>query len=880
MTQSPDIALSCSPFLERMVARHPAWLPDLTVHGRLENDLSPTSEHLDETIDRHGLDAGLRRFRNREMLRITWRELNRAATLQQTLADLSLLAELCLQSAIDHHHERLSGIHGAPLDHEGCKQRLVALGLGKLGGHELNLSSDIDLIFCFPSSGETAGPRRLANEQYFQRLARAAINSLSEVTGDGFCFRVDTRLRPFGESGPLVCSFGALEQYYQREGRDWERYALIKALPVAGDLEAGAGLVNTLMPFVYRRYIDFGAVEALREMRASVERDTRRKGRENDIKRGRGGIRDIEFLVQCLQLLRGGREPTLRTTSLLAALEQLEQLEQISRPMADTLRTDYGFLRRLENAIQALHDQQTHKLPTGEDLQRVRRVMGFDQAADLTAELERVRDRVSGAVAECFPDPPEGTRQQRSWVASTDEQPDPVLEQFRLRLDRNALSQRATERLNRFMPLLIDRLKAAETAQGARDDVLELVAGISRRSAYLSLLVENPGALQRMLDLFSNSDWIARTVIRYPALLDELIDPALGQALPDRAEMDRNVQRCLGSGQDAENTVLSLNHIKRSFSLRIAVAELAGRISAEAAQALLGDLASALLAGALNIASTSMAERHGALDGAGLAIVAYGSLGAGEMNYGSDLDLVFLYRRGTDPSSGQRPLATEQYYTRLARRMLGMVTVLTPAGRLYEVDTRLRPNGRAGMLVSSLPAFERYQLQDAWVWELQALVRARPLTGDSEVAEGFKSIRAAALGVVRDAHELRPAVREMRARMRSEIRGGDPLKHGPGGLVDIGFVAQLGVLECAATHPELIRHTATPELIAGLASAGWLKPAWADTLAATHSGLTRARRLRALSRGGNAESPDCSDSARICAHWLDEPCMEKEPPPG
>ena len=359
--------LELSPFLKQLVNRQPDWLEDLQTSGRLENSIAPSARDLDTRIGLNGLDPALRQFRNREMMRLIWRDLNQLAPVDEILVDLSLLADICLQAAVNYHTEALEQKHGVPRSEDGTAQKLIVIGLGKLGGHELNLSSDIDIIFCYPDRGECDGRRGLANEQFFTRLARNIIRSLSNITADGFCFRVDTRLRPFGDSGPLVCSFAALEQYYQREGRDWERYALIKARPVAGDLDSGQQILDILKPFVYRRYIDFGAIEALRNMHANVREDALRKDRTDDIKRGPGGIREIEFLVQTFQLLRGGRERILQTTSIFIATDGLRQLQLLPEDAINELLAAYRFLRKTENRIQALHDQQTHRVPAGED---------------------------------------------------------------------------------------------------------------------------------------------------------------------------------------------------------------------------------------------------------------------------------------------------------------------------------------------------------------------------------------------------------------------------------------------------------------------------------------------------------------------------------
>lgn len=867
-----DIALRCSPFLAQLCARHPGWLAALRESGRLEQDAPPRREDLEARIASDGLDAGLRRFRNHEMLRITWRELNRVARAEQTMADLSLLAELCLDAGLAHLDAALAERHGVPRDANGQRVSLVVLGLGKLGGGELNLSSDIDLVFCYPRAGECDGRRRLSANEYFTRQVRALIRCLSEITADGFCFRVDARLRPFGDSGPLVSSFGAMEQYYQRDGRDWERYALVKARPVGGDRAAGDELLAHLAPFVYRRYIDFGAVEALREMLDAIRDDAARHGREQDIKRGPGGIREIEFLVQCLQLLRGGRDPGLQSTSLLAALGHAGRTGLFPPDRAAALGQDYLFLRRCENAIQALHDRQTHELPEGDDLHRVALAMRCAEPGVLLQELSEVRARVSAALLESFPEQPDPAGSARPWPEILDGLPaidGKPMDDFRARLGRVSLSPKADDRLQRFMPMLLQRMAALDLPAAVQNDVLELVLAVCRRSAYLSLLVENPPALARMLELFAASGWIAGSVIRHPALLDELIDPALGRALPEEAELATNVQRILAQHDDNEAAVEALNYVKLSTGLRIAVAELEGTLATPGAQRALSILATRLLEGCRALAARLLAARHGEVAQSGLGVIAYGTLGAREMGHTSDLDIIFLYRPGSATSDGPRPLGTERYFTRLARRLLGLTTALTPAGRLYEIDTRLRPNGRAGMLVSSLDAFARYQHEEAWSWELQALVRARAVAGDAEAGQAFKAIRAEVLCRPRETGKMRDDVRDMRRRMRAEFTAGDPFKHARGGLVDIDFVAQLGVLECAPAHPGLLDHTGSTALLEALATVGWLGEDAARILIDTHLALSRGRHLAALSRAGHGEPPDTADSWAICRSYLE-----------
>jgi len=459
-SSSQNHVLELSPFLNQLVTRHPGWMDDLQSDGRLDNASPPRAEQLATDIEKLGLNPALRQFRNREMMRLIWRDLNELAPVDEILTDLSILADVCLGASVDYHTGLLEEKHGTPHNADGLAQKLIVIGLGKLGGYELNLSSDIDIIFCYPDKGICDGRRGLANEQFFTRLARQVIRSLSEITGDGFCFRVDTRLRPFGDSGPLVSSFAALEQYYQREGRDWERYALIKARPVAGDLDGGQQLLRMLKPFVYRRYIDYGAIEALRDMHANVREDALRKDRLDDIKRGPGGIREIEFLVQTFQLLRGGREPTLQTPSIFAASAAIQKLKLLPDEAVSAILAAYRFLRRTENRIQALHDQQTHRVPTGEDGLRVASAMGFKDMASFQLALDETRTNVENLFEQSLPQPDASADEKNPWhsywqrirLNTQDENPDVAdwkpLADFVKRLNRLSLSQRASLRLD------------------------------------------------------------------------------------------------------------------------------------------------------------------------------------------------------------------------------------------------------------------------------------------------------------------------------------------------------------------------------------------------------------------------------------------------
>jgi len=845
--------LEYSPFLNQLVSRHPDWLEALQSTGRLDKPSPPDSQVLGRSIVNNGLDPGLRQFRNKEMMRLIWRDLNDLAPVDEILEELSTLADVCLQAAVSHHTRVLEEKHGVARNPEGEAQRLIVIGLGKLGGCELNLSSDVDIIFCYPDRGECDGRRGLSNEQFFTRLSRGVIRSLSEITADGFCFRVDTRLRPFGDSGPLVSSFAALEQYYQREGRDWERYALIKARPVAGDLASGELLLSILKPFVYRRYIDFGAIEALREMHANVREDAFHKDRMDDIKRGPGGIREIEFLVQTFQLLRGGREPGLQTPSIFKAAANLQKLQLLPVDVVSELLTAYRFLRRTENRIQALHDQQTHRVPAGEDGLRVAQAMGFEDMPGFQVALEQKRKKVQALFEQSLPQtdkPADGAnvwnaywqRLRNSTQDETREEADwKPLSDFVKRLSRLSLSQRASRRLDQFMPLLLERFDDQSPDDAIVNRVLDLVSSICRRSAYLSLLVQNPDASKRMLELFSASKRVAEAVTRYPALLDELIDPSLGAYPPTRKDIQAGTQRILDSSNDTETTLQDLNYFKQMIGLRVAVAVIKSTMSAFEASTALSQLAESLVQAVLFLSRLEVVSRHGHLPGPELAVIAYGSMGACALGFDSDLDLIFLFQPVTEKSDGARPLSAERYHTNVARRMLSLMSATTPSGRLYSIDARLRPNGRSGLLVSSVEAFKRYQMEEAWVWELQALTRARAFTGDSQTAEQFAVIRHDILTTGRDKTMVKSEVLTMRERLRKEHGNSKPLKHGHGGLLDIEFVVQLGLLLNANEYPEVIGSAQVGAQLAALRDCGWIDTDEYKILDSAYAQLSHAR---------------------------------------
>ncbi|NVD36758.1 bifunctional [glutamate--ammonia ligase]-adenylyl-L-tyrosine phosphorylase/[glutamate--ammonia-ligase] adenylyltransferase [Marinobacter lutaoensis] len=852
-------ALGRSLFLCQVLERHPAQVAELVRSRPLSE---PTTaeylaarcrEHLAGVQDEASLHAALRRFRREIQFRIIWRDVLRWADLNETMTSASDFADTCIQAALDWLYpdtcDQLGTPHGPdPVTGEDVPQSMVVLGMGKLGGRELNVSSDIDLIFAFPSNGETRGGRRAVdNQQFFIRLGQRLIQALDQMTADGFVFRVDMRLRPYGQSGALALSFAALEAYYQDQGRDWERYAMVKARVVAGDCRAGAVLMDSLRPFVYRKYIDFSAFESLRSMKAMIRREVRRKGLETNIKLGRGGIREIEFVVQAFQLIRGGRDRELQQRALLATLSELERLELLPPGVVGELRQAYVFLRNLEHALQGVADKQTQVLPEDAlNRARVALIMGFDDWDAFATELERHRQRVAAHFANIIASGEEDERQepalaeewQEIWLTEMEdaaavawlrsrgyERPEDSYREVRALRDSRTVQTMQTQgrqRLNQCMPVLLDAVTEVPHPSETLSRVLQLVHAVLRRTAYLVLLLENPGARAQLVSLCSDSPWIARQLAETPLLLDELLNAESLYHPPTKEELEDDLrQQMLRIPEDdLEEQMESLRHFKKAHTLRVAASELKGTLPLMKVSDYLTWIAEVVLDHVVELALSSLVNRHGyprRADGSpctsDFAIIGYGKLGGIELGYTSDLDLVFIH--GADPAlttDGDRPIDNAVFYTRLGQRIVHILSTQTPSGQLYEVDMRLRPSGNSGLLVSTLAAFEKYQRNEAWTWEHQALARARGVAGGRGTLSAFEAIRRDILCQRRDRERLRQEVVAMREKMRAslgtpESRRADVfhIKHDAGGIVDIEFMVQYLVLAWSADYPELTR---------------------------------------------------------------------------
>lgn len=811
----------------------------------------------------------LRRYRTAESARLVWRDVLGLDDVDATLAGTTRLADTCLQLALAAVEQDMARRHGIVHDPEGQPVRLVVFAMGKLGGGELNFSSDIDLVYAYEHGGESrgepgqAGVRPLAADDYFARVGQQLARLLDEPTVDGFCHRVDLRLRPFGNAGRVAMSFAALELYFQREGRDWERYAWQKARPAAGDVEAGQRFLQTLRPFVYRRYLDFGALDGLRAMKAMIAAEVARKELADDIKRGPGGIREIEFLAQALQLIRGGREPALREPRLLPALAALREAGQIQPEAAAGLADDYRFLRRLENRLQMVRDAQTHVLPESPpERARIAVALGYrdwdalaeviaTHRAHVSSEFDALlsqRDQqpaVADDITAYWRALPEGGSAQALAAAGFQaaDEVDAALRDFVRSPSVRELSDPTRTRLDRVMPVLLQASAPADRPLQAIRRLLALLHNILRRASYLALLDEQPAALARLVDLVTRSALLAERLAAHPLLLDELLDARAEGPLPQR---ELFAQACAPArAMDTEAALYALNEVRQQLSFRIALATLDGRQPACDSTRQLAWLADAVVGTVLVLAWRELERAHGAIPGAGFAVLGYGSLGGEELGFGSDLDLVFVYDAPVDAQSdGARALDAPRWFARLAQKIVALLGAVTGGGRLYDVDVRLRPDGGQGLLVSTLASYDEYQHERAWTWEHQALVRARFVAGEPSLCEAFERIRGHTLARARDPARLRGDVASMRQRMRGELdRSTDALfdlKQGEGGLVDLEFLLQYLVLREAAAHPALLAPRASRPLLDALGAAGVLPGGTVEALRQAHAWLVAA----------------------------------------
>jgi glutamate-ammonia-ligase adenylyltransferase len=860
-----------------------------------------------------GQMRALRRTRNEQMARIAFRDLAGWAPLDETLAALSELADAALQAALGLSEKAVQQRHGKPRDETGAEARPFVLGMGKLGGRELNFSSDIDLIFGYSAAGETGGPRKISSEEYFEKLVQLVTRYLSERTGDGFVFRVDWLLRPFGKSGPPAMSSTAMEQYYQAHGREWERYALIKARVVAGDAAAGEALLKTLQPFVYRRYLDFNAVGNLRELKRLVEEEVARKSLEDNIKLGAGGIREIEFIVQSFQLMRGGQEAALRGNRLRPVLRYLGASGHLSAETAAALDEAYCFLRRLENALQMFRDEQTHTLPES-DAGRAAlcAALDFPDWDTLAGRIRAVRARVQKEFGRLFggksaklPESGAAAAVKGVWNGASEAvgtvepflaagfRADPAavqeaVQSLRQSLLIRTLSESTLKGLETLVTLVLSEALEQAAPEVAAQRVLQVISAVAGRSTYLTLLRESETARGQLLRLCAASPWITDLIARSPILLDQLLDERTLYAPPEREQMRLELEELIGNvpAGDTEAAMNALRRFRQETMLRVAAAYCVHALPLVKVSDRLTWLAEVILEKTLSLVRRELVRQHGQplrSDGkpAGLGVIAYGKFGGIEMGYGSDLDIVFLHDcdnlQGETVGAkhgGRKQLANEVWLSRLAQRVIHWISTQTSAGRAYEVDLELRPDGRRGLTVNSLASFESYQKGSAWTWEHQALSRARPVAGDAGIQQEFARIRHEVLAQPRDAGKLRREVLDMRERMRASLdqstAGRFDVKQGKGGLTDIEFITQYLVLRHAHAHPELIKWSDHWRQTEALVAAGCLAPEQAEMLINAYREYRTFLHIQSLAMsepvGGAAASSQARQ--RVQALWM------------
>ncbi|WP_105188240.1 bifunctional [glutamate--ammonia ligase]-adenylyl-L-tyrosine phosphorylase/[glutamate--ammonia-ligase] adenylyltransferase [Pseudoalteromonas sp. T1lg48] len=832
--------LALSDFAFKVLSAHPHWGEWLLAPEQQASYPAPEvfSEPLEEVDDTQAMRR-LRLYRQQYWLHVAYLDLVCANDIGDSMRYVSELSDKLIDAANRWAYTQVTRLNGEPLDEQGESLPMLILGMGKLGGFELNYSSDIDLIFTYPRSVSTQGGRRSIEAQvFYTKVAQKVIAALDQHTADGRVFRVDMRLRPFGDSGPLVMSFAAMEDYYQEQGREWERYAMLKGRLIGSANVYHQEFYTLLRPFVYRRYIDFSVIESLRKMKSLIAQEVRRKGLVDNIKLGAGGIREVEFVVQALQLIRGGRERQLQTAGLHQALKALTELAVFTDEQYQQLWHDYALLRRVEQYLQAFADQQTQQLPDNEQdwlrlsyllaqpdeqgaralidaaMARIRtefeQVIGFEQEPSATVDSSYVLAWEHGDI-EALSDVIAEPEQRASWQAP--------LQHFRERVSKQPIGKRGRDTLDKLMPQVLARLQKIS----ASGEVFALVANvldkIMSRTTYLELLLENPGALQQLVRLCAHSRWIGEQIAHYPILLDELIDPAeLYKPLPLDAYANEIRQYFLRiDEQDLELQMEALRQFKQTQQLRIAAADATGVLPLMKVSDHLTALAQAIVEQAVNLAWQQMVARFGRPEGTddehkGFAVIAYGKAGGLELGYDSDLDLVFVHNHdGDSHTDGDKVISSRQFYLKLAQRLMHLFNTRTSSGILYELDTRLRPEGSSGLLAINIESFLHYQQTQAWTWEHQALVRARVIYGSQELAVRFDEIRHCILTQHRQRAALQQDVLQMREKMRQHLsRDNDllfDLKQGHGGMTDIEFITQYLVLAYAEKHPQLVTYS-------------------------------------------------------------------------
>jgi glutamate-ammonia-ligase adenylyltransferase len=822
---------------------HPLYLAHAADKELLADRLTA---RLAETVDEESLLRQVRLFRKEEMLRISLRDLLGRADLSETVEELSNLAEVCLQAAYERIDDELRKRHGSPLvageDGIFLPAGFAVIGMGKLGGQELNFSSDIDLMYVYSADGETAGiagvdnaiSGRITNHQYFIKLAERLNAVIGRTTADGFVFRVDVRLRPEGQRGPLAQSLGGYELYYESWGQTWERSALVKARPVAGDAAVGREFLDRVAPFVYRKYLDYGAIVEIREMKLKINREVQQKGRfERDVKLGYGGIREIEFVIQSLQLIYGGRDRALRERNALKALHVLAQKGLLTYQEAGDLSAAYAFLRTVEHRIQMLDDLQTQTLPASDaELRALARRTGYRDGGreaegllrDYGSHTRRVRD-IYDRLLGSSPEAPENVTERPEFMSLLDEEigeqeatallarsgfrePERSYRNLVLLREGEAFTHqtpRSRRAFNELFPLIFQEVAGAPDPDMAIHHLESFLASQGSWDAFQALVQQEPRALRAMVSVFGNSDYFSRTLIRTPALLDDLLESDREAGLGSTRSFHDGLGDAMGGEGTISEKLDALRRFKHLEELRIGMADLTGDIPLTAVCRSLSRLADVCLAGALGLAREETARRFGHGTGKGLAVLGAGKLGGRELIYGSDLDILFVSDGGSAASTSA--LTTLEHFSKVAEKTISYLSTMTREGAAYRVDTRLRPSGSKGPLVQSIEAFRTYFSGAADTWERQALLNARFIAGDRDTGKALIRTLLPLLFRDEDPSRLALAVRAMRKRMESELGKEDGtqynIKQGRGGIVDIEFLAQFLKLRYGRERPRL-----------------------------------------------------------------------------
>ncbi len=916
-----------SDYLHQQFVRFPHWLDDFLVLDQLpkapstralvagegffacEADQCPQSTLT--SFDEPSFVKRLRLYRQWWMVRLIALDIQQRLSLTELTYRLSGLADACVNASLQWSEQHYLGLYGRALDSNGLSQSMIVIGMGKLGGHELNLSSDIDLIFAYREHGDTQGGKKsLSHQEYFTKLGQKLIQHLDQVTADGFVFRVDMRLRPFGQSGALVLNMDSLENYYHDQGRDWERYAMIKARVMSGselDIQEFEALRR---PFVYRKYLDFGAISALRDLKQMIAKEVRRKGIEHNIKLGEGGIREVEFIAQALQILHGGRDQGLQTPSLLTVLPYLAEQDYLSLEDTAMLRDAYLLLRRTEHALQAVNDEQTQLLPE-DDVARTRiaLLVGFVSWKALDDRLWTMRNTVHAFFVDLIDDgedSSEEVKHQETWrlLIKNPEDRSAIFDALdsvswqdvelvitkvtQLLNSRTVIFMQPIghERLAVFLAAFMSKLSSESHPDLVLERVFPILEAVLRRTAYLVLLCENQTALTHLIRLCRESVWFTQAISTTPALLDELLDADTLFSPPDKTMLEEELKQVLLRlpEEDEEAQMDAMRRFRRSIILRIAACDITEILPVMKVSDHLTWLAEVLLEQVLQQSWYYLTKKHGfpvsqneAANTPQLAIIGYGKSGGWELGYDSDLDLVFIHgAQSAGSTDGERSIDNLTFYTRLGQRLIHMMTSFTGAGRLYEVDMRLRPSGNSGLLVTTLDAFRDYQQKEAWVWEHQALTRSRGLAGDVNLLAEFEECRKTIIASVRDHKELKVEVIKMREKMRAHLDTGGKekgfdLKQGAGGIIDIEFMVQYLVLAWSYKYPELMKFSDNVRQLEAAALVGLLNAEKAAKMIDTYK-LYRGRTHRlTLQQQGRVIQDDAlvTDQKLINLYWKD-----------